>query len=153
MDNFYRLLEQIKNIASNSEFTNMVSFGDITDVDLGKRSNFPLVHILVDNANITEKTIDFTVKILACDIVDQVKNKVSNDVFYGNNNVQDILNSQLYVITLLVNKLKRLDLSDTEFLRVEEDVLVEPFLDRFENELAGWEATITIKTMNNVSIC
>jgi hypothetical protein len=153
MDNFYRLLEQIKNIASNSEFTNMVSFGDITDVDLGKRSNFPLVHILVDNANITEKTIDFTVKILACDIVDQVKKKVSNDVFYGNNNVQDILNSQLYVITLLVNKLKRLDLSDTEFLRVEEDVLVEPFLDRFENELAGWEATITIKTMNNVSIC
>ena len=153
MNNFYNLIDTIKQLLSSSEFNNKVTFGDITEVDLGKLTNFPLVHMIIDEAVINERTIDYTLRIVAADIVDLLKEDVSNNDYYGNNNMQDILNTQMSVLTRLINQLRRLDLVDNNYLRVEGGVTATPFLDRFENELAGWEATMVITGKNDISIC
>ena len=153
MNNFYNLIDTIKQLLSSSEFNNKVTFGDITEVDLGKLTNFPLVHMIIDEAVINERTIDYTLRIVAADIVDLLKEDVSNNDYYGNNNMQDILNTQMSVLTRLINQLRRLDLVDNNYLRVEGGVTATPFLDRFENELAGWEATMVITGRNDISIC
>jgi hypothetical protein len=154
MNNFYNLIDTIKQLLSSSEFNNKVTFGDITEVDLGKLTNFPLVHMIIDEAVINERTIDYTLRIIAADIVDLIKKDlVSDDEYYGNNNMQDILNTQMSVLTRLINQIRRLDLVDNNYLRVEGGVTATPFLDRFENELAGWEATMVITGKNDVSIC
>ena len=154
MNNFYNLIDTIKQLLSSSEFNNKVTFGDITEVDLGKLTNFPLVHMIIDEAVINERTIDYTLRIIAADIVDLIKKDlVSDDEYYGNNNMQDILNTQMSVLTRLINQIRRLDLVDNNYLRVEGGVTATPFLDRFENELAGWEATMVITGRNEISIC
>lgn len=153
MNNFYNLIDTIKSTISASPFNNKVTFGDITDIDLSKLTSFPLSHILVDSVEINDRTLDFTVKIVCMDIVDVNKNEGYDDDFYGNDNVQDILNTQLSVITTLIGLLKRLDLNNTNFLRVTQSVTASPFLDRFENELAGWEATMIVSTTNTSTIC
>ena len=153
MNNFYNLIDTIKQLLSSSEFNNKVTFGDITEVDLGKLTNFPLVHMIIDEAVINERTIDYTLRIIAADIVDLLKEDITDNDYYGNNNMQDILNTQMGVLTRLINQLRRLDLVDNNYLRVEGGVTATPFLDRFENELAGWEATMVITGRNDISIC
>lgn len=153
MDNFYNLIDSIREKIEQSDFNNQVTFGDITEVDLGKLTNFPLAHIMVDSAAIEERTISYEVKLLVCDIVDVNKNYDTDNQFLGNSNVQDILNTQFSVLNNLVSMLKRLDLVDNNFLRIDSTVSATPFRDRFENELAGWECDLTIVSRNDVSIC
>ena len=153
MNNFYNLIDTIKQLLSTSEFNNKVTFGDITDVDLGKLTNFPLIHMIIDEATINERTIDFTLRVVAADVMDVNKDYLADNEYYGNNNMQDILNTQLSVITRLINQLRRLDLVDNNYLRVEGGVTATPFLDRFENELAGWEATVAVTAKNDITIC
>lgn len=153
MNTFYNLIDSIKEKIEQSEFNNQVTFGDITEVDLGKLTNFPLAHIMVDSATIEDRTISYGVKLLVCDVVDVNKEYVTDNQFLGNSNVQDILNTQFSVLNGLVAMLKRLDLVDNNFLRIDSTVSATPFRDRFENELAGWETDLTIVSKNDVSIC
>jgi hypothetical protein len=153
MNNFYNLIDTIKSTVEASPFNNKVTFGDITDVDVNKLTAFPLSHIIVDSVDINDRTLDFTVTVVCMDVVDVNKNQGFDDDFYGNDNVQDILNTQLSVITTLIGLLKRLDLNNSNFLRITQAVNATPFLDRFENELAGWEASMVISTVNTSTIC
>jgi len=153
MYNFYNLIDTIRGIISTSEFNNKVSFGDITEVDLGKTTNFPLVHMIVDQAAIGDKTIRYTLRVIAMDIVDVAKTNVNDEDYYGNSNVQDILNTQLAVINGVVEQLRRMDRRTNNFFVIGEETICNPFLDRFENELAGWECTLVIESFNDIGIC
>lgn len=146
MDNLYQILDELREFAIQSDFTNKVTFGDISDVDLKKTTNFPLVHIILNEVVIDENFIDFSLDIIACDILDQSKEDKPTDSFLGNDNLQDILNAQLKVITDVTNFFRRNDFANSRFVTLEDTVRATPFLDRFENILAGWESTITLKS-------
>ena len=66
---------------------------------------FPLSHIIVNNVVVNEQTLDFNISILSCDIVNQSKLETT-DIFTGNNDVQNILNTQLAVLNKLIQKLR-----------------------------------------------
>jgi hypothetical protein len=85
------------------------------------------------------------------DIVDISKDEVE-DIFVGNDNEQDVLNTQLALQTRVINTLQRGDLY-TDLYQVEGDVSCEPFVDRFENKLAGWAATFDVVVQNDMTIC
>lgn len=152
MTQFYDILDKIKEELRLNPNVFSVTYGDITKVDLDKTTIFPLSHLNISNATIGEHTINFTLQLLCVDIVDYNKEVNPDDEFYGNDNMQDILNTQLQVVNDIVSKLRRGDLF-TDRLQVVEDVSVQPFMDRFENELAGWGADIIIEMPNDISIC
>ena len=152
MTQFYDILDKIKEELRLNPNVFSVTYGDITKVDLDKTTIFPLSHLNISNATIGEHTISFTLQLLCVDIVDYNKEVNPDDEFYGNDNMQDILNTQLQVVNDIVSKLRRGDLF-TDRLQVVEDVSVQPFMDRFENELAGWGADIIIEMPNDISIC
>ena len=131
---------------------NSVSFGDITQVNLNKMDIFPLSHLNISNVVIDSQFMTFTLQILCADIVDYTKQEFSPDDFYGVDNLQDVLNTQLQVINLIYSKLRRGSLRINK-LQVDETISCQPFKERFENELAGWEAEIDIKMVNDISIC
>jgi len=85
------------------------------------------------------------------DVVDISKDAVT-DIFVGNDNEQDVLNTQLAVQTRVINLLQRGDLY-TNLYQIEGDVSCEPFVDRFENKLAGWAATFDVVVQNDMTIC
>jgi hypothetical protein len=148
---FYQLTETIKEQLLDDVNCNTVTTGDIYDVNLNKQDIFPLAHIIVNNVIQREQTLTFNISILAMDIVDQSKN-ATFDEFKGNSNEQDILNTQLSVLNKVIQVL-RMGVLYTDKYQLDSDVSCEPFYDRFENQLAGWTATMDIIIYNDITIC
>ena len=148
---FYQLTETIKTALLQDININTVTTGDITDVNLNKQDIFPLGHIIINNVIDTEQTLRFNITILACDIVNQSKDPTV-DRFTGNNDVQDILNTQLAVLNKLIQRLRMGNLF-TDMYQLDSPPSLEPFYDRFENQLAGWSATMDILIYNDIWIC
>ncbi len=148
---FYQLTETIKQQLLADVNINTVSTGDITDVNLNKQDIFPLGHIIVNNVVAEEQVLRFSITVIAADIVDQSK-ELTLDRFVGNNNEQDILNTQLGVLNKLIQNLRKGNLH-TDMYQLEGNPSCEPFYDRFENMLAGWSCTMEVLIWNDITIC
>jgi hypothetical protein len=148
---FYQLTETIKDNLLNDANVNTVTTGDITRLDLSKQTMFPLAHILINNVTAQEQALSFNITILTMDILD-VNKENNTDLFIGNNNEHDILNTQLAVINRLIQLLKRGTLYRDKY-QMEGDATCEPFYERFENELVGWATTMDILIENDISVC
>ena len=138
---FYQLTETIKDQLLNDINVNTVTTGDITKIDLSKQTIFPLSHIIVNSVTAQEQVL----------IVD-IDKEATTDIFVGNDNEQDILNSQLAVQNRLIQLLKRGNLYRDKY-QMEGDPTCEPFYERFENQLAGWACTMDILIENDISVC
>ena len=148
---FYQLTETIKAQLLADVNCNTVTTGDIYDVNLNKQDIFPLAHIIVNNVTQEEQTLNFNISILAMDIVDQSK-QPTTDRFTGNNNEQDILNTQLAVLNKAIQVL-RMGTLHQDMYQLNGDPNCTPFMDRFENQLAGWSASMDILIYNDINIC
>jgi len=120
MKGFYNLTDKLKDTLIAEPFVNTVTFGSLDDVDLNKQTIFPLSHIIVNNTTVGTKTLTFNVSILSMDIVDISKDEVT-DIFVGNDNEQDVLNTQLALQTRVINTLQRGDLY-TDLYQIQGDV-------------------------------
>lgn len=155
MRQFYNITKTIKDTLEANSQVNVVTFGDIYDVDLNKQTIFPLAHIMVNQAVIDDQTITMNISVIAMDIVDVSKAdpRDQNEPFYGINNEQDVLNTQLAVLNDLMAQLKRGTLY-TELYQLSGSPTCLPFTERFENLLAGWTATFDVILPNTeISIC
>ena len=152
MTHFYDILDKLRDELLLSPSVNTVTYGDIEDVDLDKTTMFPLSHLLMDSVNYNGQTVTFNIKLLCADIVDYNKEKPNFELFYGNNNLQDVFNTQFQVINTLISKLMRGDLFEANY-QVTTQPSAQPFKERFSNELAGWSTDISIEIPNGISIC
>ena len=148
---FYQLTETIKNELLNNVDVNTVTTGNLSNVNLQKQNIFPLCHIIVNSVTDSEQTLSFSLSILAMDIVSRSKLETT-DIFEGNNNEQDVLNTQLAVLNKLIMVLRKGNLHRDKY-QLEGNPSCEPFYDRFENELAGWTADLDIVIYNDITIC
>jgi|TARA_B110000908_G_scaffold132452_1_gene155936 hypothetical protein len=148
---FYLLTQAIKDQLLADVNVNTVTEGDLFDVDLSKQSIFPLSHLIVNTVAAQESVLRFNISVLSMDIVDESK-EPTTDIFIGNNNEQDVLNTQLAVLNKLVQVLRRGDLYSDKY-QLTGDANLEPFVDRFENKVAGWTATFDVFVNNDIEIC
>jgi hypothetical protein len=148
---FYQITQNIKTQLLNDININTVTTGEITDIDLSKQTIFPLAHIIVNDVQLQEQVLTFNITILSMDILNVYKEK-ETDIFLGNDNEQDILNTQLSVLNKLVMILRKGTLYLNKYQLVG-DPSCEPFFERFENQLAGWSCTMDIQVQNDIDIC
>jgi len=148
---FYQITETIKDQLLNDINVNTVTTGDITDIDLSKQTIFPLCHIIINSATVEEQVLRFSISVLAMDVVDQSK-EATSDIFRGNNNEHDILNTQLAVVNKLTQVLRMGTLYRDKY-QLDGDPTCEPFYDRFENQVAGWACTFDVLIENDINIC
>jgi len=151
MRGFYTVTQAIKDQLLADENVNTVTIGDITKIDLGKQSIFPLSHIIVNNVGNEDNILRFSMSVLSMDVVDISKEEVV-DIFIGNNNEQDILNTQLAVLNKLVQVLRGGTIYQNLY-QLDGNPSFEPFYDRFENEMAGWALTFDVLVPNDIEIC
>lgn len=148
---FYQLTETIKTQLLSDPNVNTVTTGDITKVDLNKQTIFPLSHIIINQVTVEEQVLRFNISVLAMDIVD-VSKESTTDMFRGNDNEQDVLNTQLAVLNKLSQVLAKGTLYRDKY-QLDGIVTCEPFYDRFENELAGFTATFDVLIANDINVC
>jgi hypothetical protein len=151
MKGFYQVTETIKEALLSDVNVNTVTTGDITRIDLGKQTMFPLSHLVINNVGNEDTVLRFSLSVLAMDIVDISKEEVV-DIFVGNNNEQDVLNTQLAVLNKLVQVLRGGSLHQ-DLYQLDGTPNFEPFYDRFENEVAGWALTFDVLIPNDIEIC
>ena len=178
---FYYILEKLKRyllgnpnegqVQGNVDMfsINTVTYGDITEVDLNKTSIFPLAHIMVDNVALSSIIYTFNLTIIFADLVidkfipeDYIESGTNPEVsqpapvrdftFEKTSNEQDVLNTMLVVANKLNTALNRGGLSD-DYFELVQDGTCEPFKDRFENEIAGWVYSVSIKVKNDIDKC
>tara|TARA_B100001248_G_scaffold147848_1_gene111040 strand:- start:469 stop:939 length:471 start_codon:yes stop_codon:yes gene_type:complete len=148
---YYQITDTLKTNLLLDENVNTVTTGDIFDVDLSKQTIFPLAHIVINSVGIQEQFLLFNVTVMAMDVVDQSKDEVT-DVFRGNNNEQDILNTQLAVVNKLVSVLRGGTLYQNQY-QLQGDASCEFFYERFENQMAGVACTFDVLIANDINIC
>ena len=151
MNSFYNVIDSINTVVSAEPFNNQVTFGDIADVDLRKQSLFPLAHIMINSATITNNLVTQNMTIFFMDLVDE-SNEPIESFFLGNDNKQDVLNTQLALATRVLRVLQKGDLYRDNF-EIIGDASCEPFTERFQNMLAGWAVTFTINTQTDMTYC
>lgn len=151
MNAFYNITQSIKDAISAEPFTHTVTFGDVTDIDLKKQSLFPMAHVQINTASINNNYVTFNVTIFYMDLVD-ISNTQTTDLFLGNDNEQDVLNTQLALATRINRVLQKADLYRDQFelLNV---ATCEPFTERFDNKLAGWAVTFDCGTKSEMTHC
>jgi len=148
MRQVYTVLDKLKTKLKDNGITNTVTFGDILEVDLDKTTIYPLSHISLGEVVFSSHIITATIQLFCLDVVDKTNELTDDDIFYGNDNLQDILNTQLQVVNDIQQELRRGGLFD-ENLQLTTDITASPLLDNFENQLAGWAVTINIELPNN----
>ena len=150
---FYLLTEAIKEQLLSDINVNTVTTGDIYDIDLNKQSIFPLSHLIINSVTAEEQVLRMNISVLSMDLVQDSKRKPETpDIFVGNDNEQDVLNTQLAVLNKLVQVLRKGDLYSNEY-QLDGDATCEPFYERFENKMAGWTATFDVLVNNDITIC
>tara|TARA_R100000700_G_C3165951_1_gene141091 strand:- start:1229 stop:1702 length:474 start_codon:yes stop_codon:yes gene_type:complete len=148
---YYQITDTIKTNLLTDENVNTVTTGDIFDIDLSKQTIFPLAHIIVNSVAIQEQTLNFNITIMCMDVVDESKEETT-DIFVGNNNEQDILNTQLAVANKLVGLLSKGTLYQNQY-QLEGDASCEFFYERFENRMAGVACTFNVLIANDINVC
>ena len=155
MRQFYNITKTIKDTLEAHSQVNVVTTGDIFDVDLNKQTIFPLSHIMVNQASFEGQVVRVNISIMCMDVVDETKEdpRSQSEPFYGTNNEQDILNTQLAVINDVVTKLRKGTLY-TDLYQLDGNPSCVPFSERFENLLTGWTATFDVLLPNTeISSC
>jgi hypothetical protein len=148
---FYNLTDKLKDELLKDPFVNTVTYGNIFEVDLNKQTIFPLSHFIVNNVVDRGQTLLFNISLLCMDLVDESKDD-TEDEFVGNDNEQDVLNTQLAVANRVGAMLKRGDLYREKY-QLDGEIALEPFVDRFDNKVAGWTATFNVVIPNEITIC
>ena len=149
MNGLYRVLEKVKEVLESDIDVNKVTYGDITQIDLDKQTIYPLSHVMLNTVVSNEQVLRFNISIIAMDIVDVTKEE---DDGYERSNEQDVLNTQLAVLNKAIQKMRIGNLYRDKY-QVEGDVSIEPFTDRFENQVSGVVGTFDIIIENDVDVC
>ena len=148
---YFDIIDKLKTHFDGDVLVNTVTQGNLFDIDINKMDIFPLVHIIVNNASLESNVVRYNISILAMDIVDITKDETVNK-FDGNDNELYVLNTQLQVLTRCYELLLRGNLWDDKF-QIDGNPTCEPFVDRFENKLAGWTITMDVLIENSMTIC
>jgi hypothetical protein len=151
MKGHVQILDTIKNKLESEQFVNTITEGSLFDIDLNKQTIFPLVHLIVNNYTFDENLIKCNISILHMDNVDISKEEVS-DVFLGNDNKQQVINTAMAVLNRIYQLLRHGDLYDSGY-QIDGSANVEIFEERFENLIAGCTMTLDIAFNSDMTIC
>ena len=152
---YYNILNYFKTIMENHPIISAVSQGDIFDVDQDEFPDYPIGNVQILDATFKVSSTDYTIQLI---IADKVKNKNNESVprtnmqqipYYGTNDVVDIHANALGIINDLTSYTQR----SVAAFEINGEIVSEPFMDRFNNGLAGWVATFTLTTHNDRPIC
>ena len=147
MRQVYTVIDKLNDKLKENGITNNVTFGDILEVELDKTTIYPLSHISMGDIVFSDRIITATIQLFCLDVVDKNNELTDEESIYGNDNLQDVLNTQLQVVNDIQQELRRGELF-TDQMQLTTDITASPFLDNFENQLAGWAATISIEMPN-----
>jgi len=149
MNQFYAITKSLNDTLQDKGFE-VVTIGDNFKVDLERQTIFPYAHIIPETSLKQGNVTQFTFSIIGMDLVDF--NKIEVTDFFGNDNVQDVLNDIHNRLSQVLEYYERGEGSEL-LIKAEGESTLTAFMHRFKNVLTGWELGITLTIPTNGSIC
>jgi len=152
---YYNALDYFETIMSNHPQLTKVTTGELQEVDDREFPMYPLGNVNILSSTISNSTTLHEIQLV---IADKIKNKDNESApttneqtipFYGVDDTIDILANTLGII----NDLTSFTQYSVAAFDIDGDIICEPFMDRFNNGLAGHVATFTLTTHNDRPRC
>lgn len=152
---YYNALDYFQTIMSNHPSIEKVTTGGIEEIDGREFSMYPLGNVNILSSTISDSTTIHEIQLV---IADKIKNKdnesnpITNEQnipFYGVDDTVDILANTLAII----NDLTSFTQYSVAAFDIDGDIVCEPFMDKFNNGLAGYVATFSLTTHNSRPRC
>jgi len=152
---YYNALDYFETIMKNHPQITKVTTGDIQDVDDREFPMYPMGNVNILSTTILDSTTKHEIQLVVADKIKN-KNNESNSTtneqtipFFGVDDYVDILANSLAII----NDLTSFTAYSVAAFDIDGDIVCEPFVERFNNGLAGHVATFTLVTHNNRPRC
>jgi len=100
---------------------------------------------------VEQQHVSFNVTLFLMDLVD-VSKEPDASLFLGNDNTQDVLNTQAALATRVIRVLQKSNLYKQDF-ELPNAASCEPFTERFDNALAGWAVTFDVNAKDEMTYC
>ena len=142
---YQELIKIIRDELESSELIARVEKSDRPDMDLTKRSLYPLAAFYCGGGGLATNVVRFTVQLLVVDILD-INKETDQD------NEDFILNQSFAVVNNLYNKLNR-GVLFTELVQSEEETDFDFLTDKMDKGFAGVAVTYEITVKNNMTLC
>jgi hypothetical protein len=151
MIGYYTITQVLKDALLEDTNVNTVTKGKMDGIDIAKQNMFPLSHLYIPNVSHEGSTLRFSIELVLVDIED-VTSDVATDIFIGNNNTDDIHNTQLAVGVRLIERLRKGDLFTADY-QLDGDATYEDITDEYENGLTGWRLSFDIIYAHEMTSC
>lgn len=145
---YNNVIDALKCVALTHGMVNNVSSGTVDEVDITANSVYPLVHIVPGNITAGVKQVTFEFNILAMDLV-----KVDES------NEQQVLSDTMQILIDIIAQYKNglmLGVQQNEGIygqADDKDFTLEPFTERFDNVVSGFNCSFSITVPGNYFAC
>ena len=137
------IITLFNSISDSNSYIQTSTFGDIFEIDLNE-TDYALAHLSIENANFSTHELTYNFSLYIMDLVSK-----------DESNEDNVLDDTLQVIGDYISQFKHnTSFGDMEHdYRLSDDISCEPFTERFDNEVTGWAANISITVSFNASAC
>tara|TARA_R100001463_G_scaffold123824_1_gene180672 strand:+ start:2336 stop:2884 length:549 start_codon:yes stop_codon:yes gene_type:complete len=165
---YNNVISTLLDMANSHQQIQTISVGDIWEVDMEKRTKFPLLHINPTSVNTGDATLTYNFQIFIMDMVDEksdwTKNSNLNEfnkLYKTLSNEQDVFNETLQIVTDFIGMFRHsVQQSLTTVSNINAPVYftddqfnIEPFQERFDNLCCGWVFNLGILVHNDFQTC
>ena len=153
--NFRKIYEDLKTITKNHKFINSFGFGDIKQLtyltqvrnnednpnNSPKSTVYPLMFVIPQTAQTDTRTMDYTFNILVMDIIND---DYSNEIDVWSDTLQSARDIAAHF---------KYSSEYREDYNIEPNFSFQPFSERFDDYVSGWNLTLTIVTEDPLDDC
>jgi hypothetical protein len=141
---YYTIVQKLEELLLADPNVNTVTHGNFDEVDLAKQTIYPLSHFNIVSGNSFGGVWTFSIQLACLDLLDISKTP--------NDNLDDILNTQMTVITRLLQEVSRGATRD--FFTLSGEPSIEVIINAYEMGLSGWMCNFNIEYPNlDIGIC
>jgi len=152
MKGYYDFTKALHDSLISDPLVNQVTKGSLDKITNAKKDMYPLAHVMIDSGGFEANTIRLNVSVILIDIIDYTKEDLT-DLYFGNNNVDDIHNQTLMICQRVFEDLRRGNMNDLLFSIESEVASFDFFEDRFTDAVAGTTMTFDVVMPNEMTIC
>ena len=153
MKAYYDVTNLIKDALLEDKFVNNVINQNEDGIDKSKQVVYPLSNIRVDAVAHEDAVLRLSMVVNLMDIVDVNKDN-TEDEFTGNNNEQDVFNTQLAVGVRLIERLRRSNNVVTgDVMQFDGFAQYQPIYNEYGNGLYGWRLFFDILYNHEMTAC
>ncbi len=158
---YNNVINTIKNIGDKHHQIATTTTGDIFDVNLEKMEKFALMHVNPVNVTTQDSGLVYNFQVFIMDLVTEKKDWTTSNYQSAErlSSEQQVLSDCLQISVDVISMLRHSLYQSTDgdvnnplyFLQGQQTL--EPFTERFDNELTGWVFSLSILVQNDFSAC